>query len=370
MNELRQNALVKYLTELAQIRAPSGLEEKRALHFMAQMKQFLPNNVITQDRIGNVIIRISGEPPDSQHSIKKIMLVGHLDEIGATVQKILPNGRILLQKRGGIEPRWLVSEKVNILALDGNYEQGIVLGRTIHAIPPETRTKPLPNINELEVYLGANSAKEIEEAGIHVGAPVVFGGETSLLNPNIDPDLIMSNSLDDLAAMLVMLEIAARLREKKFTIPKGIELFLVAATREEIGREGSLIAARQIQPDYCIGIDFGTIDDSTGSIGCGGSLKGGPMIVWTESQGSGVFHYPLAKSFVDAATQEELPFQHGVMEYYGSDAGIIQKELGIPSILIAPPLMMGHNVPEIMSLGEIGKCADLILAWIRHDFTH
>jgi putative aminopeptidase FrvX len=365
---LRPDQLLGYLKELAEIRAPSGLEAARASLFRKQISEFVNPEYITNDAYGNIVIRIpSGGSTDANS--KKIMFVGHLDEIGGTVQKILPNGRILFQKRGGFESRWLISQTVQILALSGIYHTGVIMGRTVHAIPEDLRGKPVPPVHELEIYIGAETADAVLKAGIHVGAPIVFGGGTKLLNPAIDPDLVVSNSLDDLAAMLIFLEFADRIKANALKNPFPVEIILVAATREEIGREGSLLAAREIKPSVCIGIDFGTVEPAKGAIDCGSTLKGGPMIVWTESSGRGVFDYNLAKEFTQAGTQAKLPFQHGVMEFYGSDAGIIQSQLGIPSILIAPPLSMGHNVPEIMALSEIGKTVDLIWAWLSQNYA-
>ena len=62
---------------------------------------------------------------------------------------------------------------------------------------------------------------------------------------------------------------------------------------------------------------------------------------------------------------DRLRYQNGVFMYYGSDAGVIQSNLGVPSLLIAPPMLAGHNVPEVIALSEIYHCVDLLDAWLR-----
>lgn len=362
MTSISKEELFVSIKEIAAIRAPSGLENARAKKFIDLMKKYISADQIDQDPLGNVIIRI----PSKRENAPKIMIVGHIDEIGATVLKIKEDGRLLFQKRGGFETRWLISKRVYIYTLQGKWVQGVVLGRTIHAMPPGEREKALPDMNSLEIFLGADSAAEIKELGIHVGAPIVFEGYTDYLNADLNKDLIISNSLDNILSLAAFLELAARIGKEN---PYGAEIILVAAVREEIGREGSAIIAEKIRPNVCIGIDFGTAETAKNAIDSGATLKGGPIIVWAEEQGLGVFDYNLAKQFVEAADLKSIPYQHGLMTFYGSDAGIIQKKLGIPSVLIAPPLFAGHNVPEIASLTEIYRCTDLIIAWLDYKYS-
>jgi putative aminopeptidase FrvX len=365
--------LYSFIQDLAKIHAPSGLEEARAQCFINYMKQFIVEDWLSRDNLGNVIIKI---PPSSTSStlkgktnsankIPRILLIAHLDEIGGTIYKIQKNGRLLFTKRGGYEVRWLISHQVQILTLKGDWINGIILGRTPHAIPSEARTKVAPNVQELEIYIGAESDEQAKKIGIHSGAPFVFENKTMYLNPLLDPDLVVSNSFDDIVGLGVLFNLAARFGQQN---PFQAEIILAGVVREEIGREGSLLLGRSLSPDLCIGLDFAVIESDKSAIDCGGQLKGGPMVVWVEAEGRGVFDYNLAKEFVQIAENEKIPYQNGVFEFYGSDAGILQKELGIKSVLIGIPLLAGHNNYEIIALGEIGKAADLIWKWFNHGY--
>ena len=230
MTTILKEDLFDFVKEMAAIRAPSGLENARVKKFIDLMKKYVSANQIDHDSLGNVIIRI----PSKLDTALKIMIVGHIDEIGATVLKIKEDGRLLFQKRGGFETRWLISKRVFIYTLQGKWVQGVVLGRTIHAMPPGEREKALPDMNSLEIFLGADSAAEIKELGIHVGAPIVFEGYTDYLNADLNKDLIISNSLDNILSLAAFLVLAARIGKEN---PYGVELVLVAAVREEIGRE-------------------------------------------------------------------------------------------------------------------------------------
>lgn len=98
---------------------------------------------------------------------------------------------------------------------------------------------------------------------------------------------------------------------------------------------------------------------------CGLTLDDGPVIGWQESKGYGIMDYRFCKDLVGIAQKNDLPFQEGVFEFYGSDAGKTQKWLGIPSVLIGIPMMFSHNVPEISTLSGITQTANLIFAYLK-----
>ena len=65
------------------------------------------------------------------------------------------------------------------------------------------------------------------------------------------------------------------------------------------------------------------------------------------------------------AEKKRLPYQNGVFERYGSDAGKTQQWLGIPSALIGIPVKFSHNVPEICTLSGIESTAELIFQYLK-----
>ncbi len=357
--------IYKYIKILAAERAPSGIEANRAMKFIDILKENnIPENIIKTDNIGNVTLEFSPKTL-SKSKIPHIMIIGHLDEIGATVYKIMKNGRLLLQSRGGIENRWLISRGESILTMKGNWINGIILGRTIHAIPPSAREKKIPKIHELEVFVGVDNAEDAINQGIHVGSPVVFEGYTKYLNSEIDKDIILSNSLDNIISLMVLLDIAKYL--SNLNNNNNIKITLLAAVREEIGCEGSLKVASELRPDLTVSVDFGVVESDKDSINSNCKFKGGPIVVWADFNGRNVYDYNLAKEFSNIAEQEKIPIQHGVFHYYGSDSGKIQQTLGIPSILLAVPMLAGHNIPEVVSIAEIQKCTNLLIKWIQRN---
>ena len=273
--------------------------------------------------------------------------------------------------RGGYEGRWLISRKIQILNKEGKWINGVIEGRSTHSVPPVLRTPEKVEIYEQNIYIGAKDKEEaIDHYKIHVGAPFVFFGTFGLLNPSINDDIIEGYSMDNLVAatsLFVLTEkIVKNLLNDSGVLNKDFNLYIVATSREEIGTEGALFFSRKNAIDHVIAIDIGLVAEFSGSVNSGITLTGGPVIIWQEQRGVGVFDFDTCREFARIADEKGLTYQDGVFEYYGSDAGKVQKWLGIPSVLIGIPVMYSHNVPEIATLSGIREGAELVYEYLKH----
>jgi putative aminopeptidase FrvX len=112
-------------------------------------------------------------------------------------------------------------------------------------------------------------------------------------------------------------------------------------------------------------LDIGLVENFPGTINSDTKLNDGPVVVWQEAGGSGVFDYQICKSLVEVAEKNSIKYQDGVLEFYGSDAGKVQKWLGIPSALVGIPAMFSHNVPEVSTIDGIKDAVELIFQYLR-----
>lgn len=363
MDLYSKDRLLVWLKKISEHRAPSGIEEERMEVIGDIIKKELKFSEIHRDRLGNLYVKFNKniEQP-------KIIIMCHVDEIGATVRKITKSGRILISNRGGIESRWLVSRRVKILTSNKKWINGVLLGRTAHAVAASHRNKDNIDIFDVEIYIGAESLDEVKKMGVHIGSPIVFSETLDLLNRDLDNDTIAGHSLDDLIAVVANLLVIGAILE--FNPEKlNAQILISFDTREEIGCSGAKFILKEEKPDIAIGVDVGVVENAKGMVECGAELRKGPTIVWQEASGRTIFDYDLVKEITEVSEKLGINYQNGVFQFYGSESGVAQEEFGIPSALIAIPTLTLHNVPEISTLTGIIKTAELIIGWLKEKFT-
>jgi endoglucanase len=168
----------KLLKDLTETSGVPGYETP----IRAMIKKYLENyGELTQDKIGSVICCKTGtsEKP-------RIMLAGHMDEIGFMVKQITPEGFIKFLPLGGWFDQVLLGQRVIIQSKIGDVV-GVIGARPPHLLSPEEREKVVKR-KDMYIDIGACSKEDVEKTGIRLGDPVVpradfvelAGGQTYL----------------------------------------------------------------------------------------------------------------------------------------------------------------------------------------------
>lgn len=339
--------------EVTQIYSISGQESELA-RYLINKYQTLGFELVL-DNLGSVFAL-------KRSKIKKplkVMVAGHMDEVGFIVIGIKDNGMISLDPVGGINPQTLLAHRVVVKTIKGAYLEG-----SIDAIPPHLmneadREKPV-QIRDMLADFGFRSREEALNNGVVIGAMVVVKGEFIELN---DGQRLLSKAFDNRYGVVLGLEMAEHFKD----IELPYDLYIGATVQEEVGLRGATTATTMIDPDFAIVLDCSPARDSTGDKEQEGQLGGGVLLRYTDRS---------MLSFRKLITyQEEVCKKVGVpSQYYsspgGTDAGAIHKTNS--GVLTLTHCICSRNIHTCSSIIDVDDylSAKKALIYILNDFNH
>ncbi len=335
-----------FLKKLMSTPSPSGYEREAQDVVREEIKGFCDK--VERDTHGNQIgiINPEGKP--------RVMLSGHIDEIGFMVKYIDDEGYLYFAPVGGWDPQISQGQRVVILTDKGPIK-GVIGKKPIHLMTEEDRKKVV-QIKDQWIDIGAKDKKEAESM-VKVGDYAVVDVQFEELMG----DLVVSRGFDDKSGAFVVAETLRLLQDKNF----DAGVYGVTSVQEEIGLRGAKTSAYHINPDIGIAIDvtFST-DCPTLEKKLVGDIKigGGPVI----ARGPNI-NPKVERLLIQTAEEEGIPYQlEGANRATGTDANAIQiTRGGIAAGLVSIPNRYMHTPCEIVSLSDLENVAKLLAGFIR-----
>lgn len=335
-----------FLKKLLSTPGPSGYEGAAAGVWRAEAETFASE--VRGDRMGNSFATLNpgGSP--------RVMLAGHVDEIGLMITHVDDAGLLRFTGVGGWDSQVLVGQRVRIQTQGGEV-RGVIGKKAIHVMEAEERKK-VSEIKSLWIDVGAKDGEEAKSM-VRVGDVAVLDHEVLEL-PN---GRIASRALDNRMGAFVVLEALRLLSEKESF---DAEVVAVASVQEEIGLYGARGAAFGLDPDAAIAVDVTHATDTPGvSKDEHGdhALGSGPVIKRATNLS------PIVSDGLIAAAEA------GGMAYTleadsrstGTDADAIQfTRAGIATGLVSAPNRYMHSPCEIVALEDLANCAQLISTYV------
>ncbi|MDP3910561.1 MAG: M42 family metallopeptidase [Gemmatimonadales bacterium] len=342
-------ATVGFLKRLLDTPGPSGFEQLPARVWRDEVKTFADD--VRADVHGNSIATLNpkGKP--------RLMLAGHIDEIGVQITHIDDDGYLYFSGIGGWDSQVLVGQRVVLLGRGGPV-RGVIGKKAVHVIKKDDLDR-VTKITDLWIDIGAENRDEAAER-IRVGDPGVL--DTTVLE--YPHGRIVSRSIDNRIGAYVVAEALRRLAADR---PKHAAVFSVATTREEIAWSGggARTSATGIDPDVALVVDVTHATDYPGAEKkhAGDHRLGGGLVLTRGSSVSPVVYDLL----VECAEQREIPFTvHASPRDTGTDADAIFNALrGIPTGLISVPNRYMHSPNEMVALEDLDRAAELLAAFAR-----
>ncbi|MFX1285948.1 MAG: M42 family metallopeptidase [Promethearchaeota archaeon] len=314
------------------------------------IKQYLRKNVdkIYADRVGNLYAVINPE------SSFKIMLAGHIDQIGFQITHIDKNGYLWFLPLGGFDVTTLPGKRVKVNGGKGLIP-GVIGKKAIHLMKPDERKK-VPEMEKLFIDIGCISKEEAEKK-VDVGDFAVFDYSFQKLGNH---NFVVAAGFDDAIGAFIVAEIMSQLAKNK-EFYAGV--YGVSTVQEEIGLRGATVAARALKPQVGIAFDVGHAADSPEvkkKLVGDTKLGGGPIIV----RGPNI-NPVLFKRLTDTADNCNIPYQKKAWHRgTGTDANAIQLT-GAATALIEIPNRYMHTASEVICLDDVENIVKLSVEFIR-----
>ncbi|MCK5707502.1 MAG: M42 family metallopeptidase [Candidatus Aureabacteria bacterium] len=337
---------LEFLKKLADAVSPSGFEEDASLIWKERTEKFADS--VKKDVHGNTIAVLQRD--DNM----KVMLAGHIDEIGYMVKFIDEQGYIYFSTVGGIDLHLVPGQRVVIKTQKGKV-LGVVGKKPIHVLEDEERKK-VSKIDQLWIDIGSKSEKETKKI-VDIGDVAVPAVGFEILRS----DIVIGRGFDDKAGAFVVSE-ALRLLSNKKNLKASV--YSVGTVQEEIGLRGARTSCFGISPDVGIAVDVTFATDFPGmekkkvgdiQIGKGPVIARGPNI-----------NPKVFDIIVAAAKSSKIPYQiEGISRATGTDANVIQlTKSGVATGLVSIPLRYMHTPVELLSLKDLVNTAKLLCAVI------
>ena len=345
---VKRSAAPKVLLDLLNARGPSGYETAPAAVWRDAAKGFAQ---VSTDVVGTPLALVAPRH-DARTPARRLLVMGHIDEIGLIVTHIDDDGYLWFGSVGGWDAQILVGQRV---ALDtrGGQVKGVVGKKPIHLLRDEDRKK-VAEIRDLHIDIGARDGDDARER-VRIGDVAVIDADPVEL-PN---GRLVSRALDNRLGSFVALEVARLVAEAGGS---EWELASVAVAQEEITFGGSRTSAFSLEPDAAIVVDVTHATDAPGvevkEIGKH-EMGSGPVI----SRGS-TLHPGLFELLHETAEREQIPFTvEASARATGTDADAVHiSRAGVPTGLVSIPIRYMHSPVELVQLDDVHACARLIAA--------
>jgi putative aminopeptidase FrvX len=292
------------------------------------------------DRAGNVTLALGPENAP-------MLFVAHQDEVGFRVEEVLADGRLRLQKRGGLvasvweaQAALVHGDRGPVAAIFEPRADWWTIGNPVLANPPT-------------VYLGVSSAKEAAALGIHAGSTVTMPKRMF----RIGPHRVLARGFDDRVGSAALLLALRQIDPDKLQR----RVIFAWSVGEEVGLEGATaLAARLKNLTEVHAIDtFVSADSPLESKRFADARLGKGPVLRAMDNGY-LAPRELIDHFLSLAQRSSLPIQVGFTG--GATDGMPFLPLGPAMLPFSWPGRYSHSPVEVADLRDLEALVSLILA--------
>lgn len=338
---------LKMLEKLCNASGVSG-QEKEVTRIVREYLEPLTDEIL-YDNIGSIVGIKKGK------GSLKILLTGHVDEIGMIVSSIDDNGFVRVNECGFLFAHALSAQDVVLTTREGKKLYGVI---GTHAKDPKFELgKDTIPVKDVVVDFGVANKEELLSLGVHIGDPIVMAPMFREMN---NPNYMTAKSFDDRIGVGLFLEIAKKLKDEDL----DATVYFAGTVQEEVGLRGAKTVAQMVQPDLALALDvypcYDSANDKIGNF----KLGKGIGLSWMDTSSLG--HPGFVHALMDIADECGYPYQPVLIDRGGTDAGEMHKTgAGVPTVSICVPNRYVHTCRSIVHKADYQSGIDLISEFIK-----
>jgi len=340
----------KLIKELTEVDGVPG-HEREVRKKMEQLLEPLSEQLL-KDKLGGVLGKKAGA-----ENGPKILLAGHLDEIGFMVTHITSKGYLRFIQLGGWWPHNILSQRVKVKTRKGEH-LGIIGSKPPHALEKEEREKVM-KLKDLYIDIGAKDEADAKAMGVRPGDWIVPASDFTTMR---DGELWVAKALDNRAGCALAVEVLNRLQNTDH--PNVV--YAGATVQEEVGSRGAGTVAQLVDPDIAFALDVGIAYDTPGNesypMTC--NVGDGPLVMLFDA--TMIPHTGLRDLVMDTAEEIGINVQVDALAGGGTDAAKFHTNgIGCPSLVVGFATRYIHSHNSIMSKKDFEQAAELLVAVIK-----
>lgn len=342
--------IIKLLNRVLLTHSPGDIETEMNEIVKEHFSQC--SNEVYHDPHDNIYIKFAGK-----QSSPLTLISAHKDELSLIIRKIDEDGKIWLEPIGGSMPAKYGEGPFDLVTSNGVVEGILCIGST-HSSDLSSRIHRAKTglLTWDMVYIDCKlDQKQLKERNVMIGDRAVVGRRRK--QPMyINDEYVCGYALDDKVAVVILLILAEKLKEK----PPIHDLCIAITSKEEGGVSGGSYISRQLDPYDFIAVEIAPVAEEYPI-----KMNGQPVVIFKD----GIYHYnpQLSRELVIAGKRCGIECQAAVIRSFGSDASVSAKSgLNGRAACIGFPTENTHGY-EISTLMAIENCVNVLFDYFTYD---
>ncbi|MFD1486018.1 M42 family metallopeptidase [Lacticaseibacillus baoqingensis] len=321
-----------------------GDERRVSAYLREQLAPYADDFVY--DNLGSIYAIKRAKTPNAP----RVMVSGHMDEVGFVAKRFNDNGTIAGLALGEPLKASLLGSAVRFTLANGQTVMGTLLAH-------DTAGNAMTAKQDVLIDCGFASAKQAQQSGLQIGDRAVFA---EALVHNAGSQRVIAKAFNGRYAPLMGIALLKAVAGEALPF----DLYVGCTVQETVGLRGVQTATNAVQPDLGIVVDtdaaFDTQKDAQDRIG---RLGDGVLLNFFDQ--TVLPNRLLLQTLKQVCEAQGLPYQY----YYslaGSDAAWINKlRTGTPTLFVNVAVRNMDTPQQVADLGDLQSAQQALIAFIQ-----